>query len=336
MQIVLLHTEFSMHGAALSLLTWATDLVRQGHSVVAVHNPRDDGPLREVYLANGIALSESCAVDNTMVAICNTAAAASYVLQVAGVARTIWWLHDGEIGFQLMAANPGAQSAFRAADAIIFPSTVIRERIFKSYLLGVPEHRQHIVPYGIAPVTDGEPVSEASNRPVRVISVGSIYPRKRQDTLIHAVSRLADLSIDCLLVGEMFELERSAVEAVRAQSGRIRFTGARPHTETLRLMQHSDIFALPSASECLPIAPLEAGLRGRAVVLSDLPAHDGIWRHGVNCLMHPVGDSDLLAHMLRIFGYRCGAAQAAGRRGPVNRCAVPRGRVSRPAQPGVV
>ena len=68
----------------------------------------------------------------------------------------------------------------------------------------------------------------------------------------------------------------------------------------MRVLARADVLAHPSVNECLPLAPLEAGLRRRAVVLADLPAHEGVWRHGLNCLMHPREDVDLLTHMLRI------------------------------------
>ena len=74
-------------------------------------------------------------------------------------------------------------------------------------------------------------------------------------------------------------------------------------------MEQAGILALPSASECLPIAPIEAGMRGIPSVLSDLAGHEGVWRHGQNCLMHPVGDIVLLGHMLRVL-----ASDAALRR----------------------
>lgn len=302
MQIVLLGTEFSMNGAALLLFRWAEHLARAGHRITAVHSPNAEGPLREAYLAFGAELSQRVVVDGSMVAICNTLMAAPYVLQVAGSARTIWWIHEGEISLGMLAANPGATRAFSRAHAIIFPSAPIRDRVFRSYLFGVPEQRLHIVPPGIDPVAaiSADPGPVPPDRPVRVISVGSVYPRKRQADLIRAVARLSDLPIECLLVGKVTSLEEEAMALARESPKRFGFVGEVPHAEALRLIERADIFALPSASECLPIAPLEAGLRGKPLVLSDLPAHEGVWRHGVNCLMHSVGDIDLLAHMLRI------------------------------------
>src|ERR1700683_2584285 len=105
MQVVLLGTEFSMTGAGVLLLRWAAHLRRGGHEVVAVHDANAAGPLREAYLADGISLAERHDIDSRMLVICNTVMAARYVLQTAPIARTIWWLHEGESGLPILIKN---------------------------------------------------------------------------------------------------------------------------------------------------------------------------------------------------------------------------------------
>lgn len=305
MKVVLLGTEFAMNGAAVLLYRWAMHLVQRGHTVSAVpasQNVTAEGPLRDAYHAGGVTIEEKLFVDPQTLVICNTIAAAPYVIQTASSARTIWWLHEGEIGLDLLFANPGAASAFRMAHAVIFPSAVIRDQVYASYLLGVPKQRLHVVPPGLEPPEQqaSEPDPEKGKRPLRVACIGSIYPRKRQADLIKAVALLRNLPIECQLVGQMVSLDEEANEIARRSPKRFNFVGQLPHAETMRLLDRADVLALPSSSECLPIAPLEAGQRGKALLLSDLPAHEGIWRHGVNCLMHPVGDVTLMAHSLRI------------------------------------
>jgi glycosyltransferase involved in cell wall biosynthesis len=246
-------------------------------------------------------LAERCAIDNSTLVICNTVMAARYVLQTAHAARTVWWIHEGEVGLNILSNNPSAQRAFGAAHAVIFPSAAIRDLVYRSYLLGVPASRLHVVPPGLDPFDPTQvPAESPGDRPIRVISVGSIYPRKRQADLIRAVARLSDLPIECLLVGQKVKLDDESVALARAAPNRFAFAGQIAHAEALRLIGRADIFTLPSGSECLPIAPLEAGQRGKAVLLSDLPAHEGVWRHGVNCLMHPTYDVDLMVHLLRM------------------------------------
>src|ERR1700728_778079 len=102
MRVVLLGTEFNMTGAGLLLFRWAAHLRRRGHEIIAVHDANMTGPLRESYLAERIALAERFDVDNRMLVICNTVMAARYVLQTAPTARTVWWLHEGEVGLSIL------------------------------------------------------------------------------------------------------------------------------------------------------------------------------------------------------------------------------------------
>ena len=73
-----------------------------------------------------------------------------------------------------------------------------------------------------------------------------------------------------------------------------------PPEAVQRLYRSADVFALPSADESMPIAPIEAAWHGVPVVLSDLECYDGVWKHGVNALLHPVGEVELLAWYLRM------------------------------------
>jgi glycosyltransferase involved in cell wall biosynthesis len=313
LHFVLANTEFAMNGAALLLFRWAQHLAGAGHRITALHNQTTEGPLRDAYRALGIELVERISIDSSMLVVCNTLMAAPFVVQVASRARIIWWIHEGEIGLQLLAANPSWIPAFSRASAIIFPSAHIRDRVYRSFLFGVQERRTHIVPPGLDPfISDTPTIANPSGR-VQIICVGSVYPRKRQADLIHAVAKLTDVDVHCLFVGKLTALEDDARQVARQRPQLFTFAGELPHDEALRLTAGADIFALPSASECLAIAPLEAGLRGKPVVLSDLPAHEGVWRHGQNALMHPVQDVDLLAHMLRILAIDPGLRQRLGK-----------------------
>jgi glycosyltransferase involved in cell wall biosynthesis len=66
----------------------------------------------------------------------------------------------------------------------------------------------------------------------------------------------------------------------------------------LRLVGSADVFCLPSSSEVLPLTTLEAAMLERAMLLSDLPVYENIWRHGRNCLLFPVGAVGMLAQSL--------------------------------------
>ena len=56
----------------------------------------------------------------------------------------------------------------------------------------------------------------------------------------------------------------------------------------------ADAFCLPSGDESQPIAPLEAAALGVPVLLTDLEPYADTWKHGVNCLLNPPGDAQVL------------------------------------------
>ena len=91
MKVVLLGTEFAMNGAAVLLYRWAMHLVQLGHSVSAVPASQKVtavGPLRDAYVAAGVTIEDKLYVDPQTLVICNTMAAAPYVMQTAANART--------------------------------------------------------------------------------------------------------------------------------------------------------------------------------------------------------------------------------------------------------
>ena len=167
------------------------------------------------------------------------------------------------------------------AHAIIFPSAVIRDRVYASFLLGVPKQRLHVVPPGLDPpeqqAAQAEP--EQEKRPLRRSAwVRSILAMREAD-LIKAVASLRNLSIECQLVGQMVKLDEDAEEIARKSPRRFTFVGQLPHAETMRLLDRSDIFAFASSSR-MPAASRRVQKLGawQAILLSDLPAHEGIWR----------------------------------------------------------
>jgi hypothetical protein len=61
------------------------------------------------------------------------------------------------------------------------------------------------------------------------------------------------------------------------------------HRELLAISCSMARDALRSDDDSLGIAPIEAVSYGVPVILSDMPCCAGIWRHGVNALLYPVG-----------------------------------------------
>ena len=194
-------------------------------------------------------------------------------------------------------ARQTSPPAFGQARIIILPTPVLRDRTCRSYLLRVAKERLTVPVWRDVPAA---PHTRRTEGPVRIIAVGSIYPRKRSLDLLQALPALDGLPVELHVGGRNHGLEPEFDRLAAAAEGRVHLHGEIDNEAALALVDRADILALPSASECLPIAPIEAGMRGVPSVLSDLAGHEGVWRHGQNCLMHPVGDVALPGHMLRV------------------------------------
>jgi glycosyltransferase involved in cell wall biosynthesis len=316
MKILLGNAEFGMTGAAIGLLRLGAHLVKSGHQVSALAGREDSGPLVLDYRAAGIALidRDQVAAETWQVVLCNGIMAAALILGCAPEVKVIWWIQEGEIGLDAAKQDARFAAAFRRTDLFIFPTPVMPQRIYASYLTDVPPHRIMSEFQGFDPPSaDEAPEPRRDPRAIRVISVASIYPRKRHPDLIEAVRRLSDLPLECVLVGRFHSLPRGASETLKTYPGRFVQTGELPVAETMRWIAGSDIYVLPSASESFGIANMEAGIRKLPLILSDLPCYEGIWKHGVDCLMHQAGDVDLLTHFLRMLASDAALRQRFGR-----------------------
>ena len=106
-----------------------------------------------------------------------------------------------------------------------------------------------------------------------VLSAGALDRVKGHDLLIRAWAALAQRfpAIRLVLAGDGDEgaaLRRLAGEL--GVAARIEFAGALPRPAVLRLLRGALVFVLPSRSEGLPYALLEAGAAGRAVVATSV------------------------------------------------------------------
>ncbi|MBY8824063.1 glycosyltransferase [Sphingomonas colocasiae] len=101
-----------------------------------------------------------------------------------------------------------------------------------------------------------------------VASIGALIPRKGQAILIDAVASLPGVTL--MLVGD--GPDRVALEAQASKLGiseRVRFTGSLPHDEIAQILAAADVMALPSASEGLANAWVEALACGTPIVITD-------------------------------------------------------------------
>lgn len=102
-----------------------------------------------------------------------------------------------------------------------------------------------------------------------LVSVGALIARKGQGLAIEALAQLPDARL--VLIGDGEDRQRlESMAQYSAVAGRVHFTGSLPHAEIARHLQAADLAILPSASEGLANAWIEALACGTPLVITDV------------------------------------------------------------------
>lgn len=166
---------------------------------------------------------------------------------------------------------------------------------------GVAAERIHLCHNGIdtAQFRPGKRPQELSGASLVVGVVSALRPEKGLDTLVEAFARMRHRPVDARLVvvgsGTMEEpLKKLARE--RLPGGSVLFV---PSTAEVQYwLCGMDIFVLPSLSEALSNALLEAMACGCATVASAVGGNPELIEDGVTGRLFPAGDADALAACL--------------------------------------
>jgi glycosyltransferase involved in cell wall biosynthesis len=201
---------------------------------------------------------------------------------------------------------------------IIVTSETTAEQIAADF--GLERERMAVV----VPGTDDAPRSKGSAGPTcRILSIGTLVPRKGHDLLVRALARLFDLDWRLTIVGsaDSNAVHARSLVALAEDLGiarRVRFAGEVIGDALEALWQRADLFALATHWEGYGMAIAEALKRGVPVAVSDGGAAGRLVtaESGVVC---PLGDHINLSKALRrlIFGtsLRKTMAEAAWRVG---------------------
>lgn len=154
--------------------------------------------------------------------------------------------------------------------------------------------------------TPGGGAAEAV-KPLELLAVGTLAPRKGYDLLIRACARLARAGVDFHLTIVGQGPERLSLRWLSWRLGlrrRVRFAGEVAHEKMAETYRHADIFVSPGVKtrkgdvDGLPSALTEAMAFGLAVVVSDLPGQLEAVENGVTGLVVPQDDVPALAQAL--------------------------------------
>jgi glycosyltransferase involved in cell wall biosynthesis len=169
--------------------------------------------------------------------------------------------------------------------------------------LGLPADRVWYVPNFVCEPEENVPPPDLPGTPgARIVCVANFRPQKDHFTLLSAMTWVVRRvpAAHLLLVGDVGD--RAYVSAIREAIARQRLEhqvsvlGQRDDVQAL--LRACDIGVLSSTSEGLPLALLEYGLAGLAVVATDVGQCAEVLDHGDAGLLVPSGAPDLLAEAL--------------------------------------
>lgn len=172
-------------------------------------------------------------------------------------------------------ARPLAARLLRRPDVV----TVVSEHLaagLRRYRSGPVVVVPNIVPAPEHPATrddrDLPSGADPGARPLRLVAVGGLIPRKGPVTAVRTLAALADRGVPAELtwVGEGPLRDAVVAEAGRlGLSDRVRLTGALPPERVGEHLAASDVFLLPTTAETFCVAAAEALAHGRPVVVGD-------------------------------------------------------------------
>lgn len=296
MRVLAVTHSLGSNGAAWCLARLLVAVKESGGAADVVYSGNE---LLVPYLRDhGVGIITQAQTGSYDVAVVNTLLDHERVLQLSPALPVVFWVHEGVLTRDnLLGSATAWMQAFRASARLVFDTASQPEQVFKSFLDGVDDHRIQVV----APspnITPGNALRQDRNYAGhQIVSVGSVYPRKRPADLVAAVLRMGDSERHCTLVGSVEHLALNGLEmqtALQHNPQLFTVTGEVTDAQKLQYLQAAQVFCSASGDETFGMAQVEAASLGLPLALSDLPCYQGIWQHGVNALLAPVGAVEVL------------------------------------------
>jgi glycosyltransferase involved in cell wall biosynthesis len=297
-------------GAEQMLIHLAEELRRRGHEVVPVGPAAGCGWLASEFRARGFdpatfrlrrAIDPACVTGLTQLfreRRIDLAHSHEFTMAVYGAAATrragiphLITMHGGRGAATRWRRRVALRWAFRASSGMVAVSVPTRLELER--FLGT-SRRIDVVANGV-PRRDGR--RERLRRElavhddeVLIVAVGNLYPVKGHEVLLRALAGAGPGSPWRLVIagrGEEGERLRALAEEIGAAT-RVHLLGYR--ADIPDILAAADIFAMPSLSEGLPLALIEAMFGGRAIVASKVGGIPDALEDGREGLLVPPGD----------------------------------------------
>ncbi len=187
--------------------------------------------------------------------------------------------------------------SFRLARHIVTWSQWAKQGLVEEY--EVPPEKISVIPPGVDTRAWSPPLAgSGGHAPLRILFVGGDLERKGGQILLEAFRKLQALRADNPGIPAL-ELHLVTRKPVKPGSDVFIYSDLEPNSEILKsLFLQSDIFCLPTLSDCLPMVLSEAGAAGLPAVSTGIAAIPEIIREGETGFLVPPGDVNALTTAL--------------------------------------
>lgn len=302
-RIVMISHDLTVTGAPNCLLYAAEIYVRQGYCLTV--GAPEDGPMRECFLAAGadVIIDERLRMGRLKdmewaqgagLLFVNTVQLFYLLLERNLSVPVIWWLHEPQSLYhnvvpervcaiptghlKVVTVSGVAESAFRA----VCPSFPVKRLMF-----GLPDRE----------------IGNEKKRCCTFLLIGGVCALKGQDILLNAVSDLTSEEVAVCEFWLVGEADTRYAASLREISERlhlpVRFFGALPHEETLRMIQEADVLVCASRQETVSMVVIEAMMYGKPTVVSSGAGIAEYMRDGKDGLIFATENAEELRKKLR-------------------------------------
>lgn len=301
--ILIVSHETTLSGAPILLAQLIGQLRARGWAV-SVITP-EDGPAAELFRAQGAEMifAPQLLLDASYrdlrqralqfdVILANTLATWQAV-QAAHLEHTpiVWYLHETEVGRQLLPQIPLLQPSLPLADFIVTPT----KRAAEIYQPFSPRPVQ-VVPHGYP---DLPPVARDNGQTFTFLTLATYESRKGQDVLAKAIAKMDAATrwrARFQMAGRTLDPEfRERVVARTERFLNVQMLGPLSYADALESLGQADVVVCASRDETMPIVLVEAMSLGKAIISTDVGGIREWLRDGENALLVPSEDSSAMA-----------------------------------------
>jgi glycosyltransferase involved in cell wall biosynthesis len=189
---------------------------------------------------------------------------------------------------------PFTYPIWRSAERIVAVSEFTRQLALKHY-----QREITVIPNGVD-VARLRPAGLRAQETTRIVFAGRLMAQKNPIQIVQTLAELKDLSWECVMLGDgplMGEVQQ-AIEDHGLQE-RFSLPGWVTPEDVLDWFDKSDILFMPSLSEGLPVAGVQALAKGLALVVSDIGGFADLVNNGENGYLVDASEPALYAERLR-------------------------------------